>query len=296
MSKTPSTLEELVAPLGEAEFRSLLRERKLTLLRGANAHRYTGLLNWKMLRGMLERGEHPSDLIHLRLSRDSVKVPLDRWFTKNSAGPGGKVDVAKVEAFLAQGFNLCITSIDENAPHLTKFCDDIRARSFENIKIGVIVTTGKFGAFKLHYDPEDLVILQVEGRKRWKIYGPAVLNPVIDLPQPAPPPEEAPIFDEVLQPGDFLFVPGGNWHRCENGPGRSLHLGFFFLPPTGWHFIKAAMSDLVADAMIRTPLTRLSGPDELAALEADVKRRAIDTINRLNFAEYFAERIKARGE
>jgi len=100
----------------------------------------------------------------------------------------------------------------------------------------------------------------------------------------------------VLQPGDFLFVPGGNWHRCENGPGRSLHLGFFFLPPTGWHFIKAAMSDLVADAMIRTPLTRLSDPAELAALEVDVKRRAIDTINRLNFAEYFAERIKARGE
>ena len=94
MSKTPSTLEELVAPLGEAEFRSLLRERKLTLLRGANADRYTGLLNWKMLRGMLERGEHPRDLIHLRLSRDSVKVPLDRWFKKNSAGPGGKVDVA----------------------------------------------------------------------------------------------------------------------------------------------------------------------------------------------------------
>jgi ribosomal protein L16 Arg81 hydroxylase len=293
--KTPSTLEELVAPLSEAEFLSLLRDRKLTLLRGADADRYTGLLNWKQLRGMLERGEYPSDVFHLRLSRDSVTVPHDRWFSKNPAG-GSTVDVAKVEAYLAEGFNLCITSIDGSAPHLTALCNDIRARSFEQIKIGVIVTTGKFGAFKLHYDPEDLIILQVEGRKRWKIYGPAVSNPVIGLPLQEPPPEQEPIFDEMLRPGDFLFVPGGNWHRCENGPGRSLHLGFFFQPPTGWHFIKATMSDLVADETFRKPLTRLAGGAELAAMETDFKRRAIEAINRLELAPYFAEWIKAKGE
>ena len=92
---------------------------------------------------------------------------------------GEAPNIAKVEAYLAEGFNLCITRIDEHAPHLTALCDDIRARTFEQIKIGVIVTTGKIGAFKLHYDPEDLIILQVEGSKRWKIYGPAVSNPVI---------------------------------------------------------------------------------------------------------------------
>jgi ribosomal protein L16 Arg81 hydroxylase len=295
MLKPPSTLEELVAPLSEAEFLSLLRERKLTLLRAAKADRYTGLLNWQLLRGMLEHGQHPRDLVHLRLSRDSVNVPLDRWFSKDPAG-GSKVDVAKVDAYLAEGFNLCITCIDERSPHLTALCNDIRVRSFEQVKIGVIVTTGKFGAFKLHYDPEDLVILQVEGTKRWKIYGPAVSNPVIGMPLQEPPPEQAPIFDEVLKPGDFLFVPGGNWHRCENGPGRSLHLGFFFQPPTGWHFIKAVMSDLVADETFRKPLTRLAGQAELAAMEADFKLRAIDAINRLNVREYFTDWIKARGE
>jgi hypothetical protein len=218
MLNTPSTLEELVAPLSEAEFLSLLRARKLALLRGPASDRYAGLLNWRMLRGMLERGEHPRNLVHLRLSRDSVKVPLDRWFSKNPGSQGSRVDIAKVEAYLAQGFSLCITCIDEHAPHLAALCNDIRARTFEQIKIGVIVTTGKEGAFKLHYDPEDLIILQVEGTKRWKVYGPAVPNPVIGMPPQTPPPEDVPIFDEVLKPGDFLFLPGGNWHRCENGP------------------------------------------------------------------------------
>lgn len=292
--KPPSTLAELVSPLGETEFLSLLRDRKLTLLRGETPDRYKGLLNWPLLKGMLAHGQYPRDLVHLRLSRDSATVPQDLWFRQTPEG--SRVDVAKVEAYLAEGFNLCITSIDESAPHLTALCNNIRARSFEQIKIGVIVTTGKFGAFKLHYDPEDLIILQVEGTKRWKIYGPAVSNPVIGMPQQEPPPEDAPIFDEVLKPGDFLFVPGGNWHRCENGPGRSLHLGFFFQPPTSWHFIKAVMSDLVADEAFRKPLTRLSGGTELAATEADFKARAIDAINRLNVRDYFVEWIKAKGE
>ncbi len=294
--KTPSTLAELVAPLSETDFLSLLRERKLTFLRGANADRYTGLLNWNLLRGMLERGEYPDKLTHLRLSRDSVTVPQDFWFSKNTASADSTVDIAKVDEYLAQGFNLCITHIDEKAPHLTALCDDIRARTFEQIKIGVIVTTGKFGAFKLHYDPEDLIILQVEGRKRWKIYGPAVSNPVIDMALQTPPPEQAPIFNEVLQPGDFLFVPGGNWHRCENGPGRSHHLGFFFLLPAGWHFIKAVMSELVADENFRKPLTRLSGRAELAAAEADLRRRAVAAAERLDLQAFFASWIKARGE
>jgi hypothetical protein len=294
MRTAPSTLEELVAPLAEAEFLSLLRERKLTLVRGADAGRYTKLMSWDTLRRMIERGEHPRSLAEFSLTRESVVVPPDRWLTKNVADGGNKIDIARVEAYLAQGFSLVVTRIEAHAPHLTMLCDEIRTRLFEQIKVGVVVTTGKAGAFTLHYDPEDLIILQVEGRKRWKIYGPAVSNPVIGMPPQAPPPEDAPIFDEILEPGDFLFVPSGNWHRCENGPGRSLHLGFFLQPPTGWHFIKALNSQLIADEMFRMPLSRLGGASELATMEADFKLRAIETINQLDLSEFFADWIKAR--
>jgi ribosomal protein L16 Arg81 hydroxylase len=109
------------------------------------------------------------------------------------------------------------------------------------------------------------------------------------MPTAPLPPKNAPIFDEVLQPGDFLFVPGGNWHHCEAGPGRSLHLGIFIIPPAGWHAVKALTSQLLAEEMFRTPLTRLKGPSELAALEADVKKRLIEKIDRLKLDEFLAQ-------
>jgi len=295
MRTTPSTLEELVAPLGEAEFLSLLRERKLTLLRGARADRYMPLLNWDVLLGMIERGEHPRSLTEFKLARESVMVPPERWLKQGAAGEGNKVDAARVQAYMAHGFSLIVTPIEAHVPHLGALCDHLRARLNEQIKVGVIVTTGKGGAFTLHYDPEDLIILQVEGSKRWKIYGPAVSNPVTGMPQQAPPPEEAPVFDEVLQAGDFLFVPGGNWHHCENGEGRSLHLGIFFQPPTAWHAIKAFTSQLAAEDIFRTPLTRIDDPAELAKLEADFKARAIANIERMELSEFFAEWIRTRG-
>jgi ribosomal protein L16 Arg81 hydroxylase len=287
MRNPASTLEELVAPLTEAEFLVLLRERKLTLLRGANQDCYTNLLNWDALSRMIERGEYPRGPDHFRLSKESVMLPPDRWVS------GDKADIAKVEDYLAQGYNITITHIEQNVPHLALLCDNIKSRLSEATYAGVIVTRGRDGAFRVHYDPEDLIILQIEGTKRWQIFGPAVRNPVRGMPK-AWPPGNALVFDEVLQPGDLLFVPAGNWHHCEAGPGRSLHLGIFIIPPTGSHAVKALTSHLLSEEMFRMPLTRFDSPSEFAALEAGVKNRLIEKIGQLKLSEFLAEWSRKR--
>lgn len=288
MNTVPSTLAELVSPLSEDEFLQLLRARKLTLIRAAGAGRYSSLLSWPTLIEMIRRGDHPASVAEFRLLKDSMWVPPDNWLRRNKAGDGTEVDMDRILGYLARGFSLVVTKIDAHAPHLKVLSENIRSTVREQIKMGVIVTTGKGGAYKLHYDPEDLIILQVEGRKRWKIFGPPVINPIVGAPQ-IPPPEDELLFDDVLEAGDFLFLPAGHWHRCENQSDRSLHLGIFFQPPSGVDVISALTSKLLADDRLREPLTRLNDAEDLSTMESDIKARALEHINKLSLREFFSE-------
>jgi hypothetical protein len=289
VGKAPSTLAELVAPLSEESFLTLLRERKLTLLRGAGAGRYASLLNWRALLQMIQRGEHPSNLAEFNLVKDSMLAPPDQWLKRNPADDGNVVDLPRFLAYMTAGFSLAVYRIDSFAPHLKALCQSIRATLREQIKMGVIVTTGRGGAFTLHYDPEDLIILQVEGRKRWKIFGPPVVNPIVGMTPPAAPPEDILLFDEILEAGDFLFLPAGHWHRCENESSRSLHLGIFLQPPSGLDVVKALTSELLSDDQFRMPLTRLEDASDISAVEAAIKSRAMEHISKLDLREFFSD-------
>jgi len=294
MTKAPSTLEELVAPMAKRDFLSALQQRKLTFLRGSDPHRFRPLLDWEALVGQFQRGEYPRGLADVRVVKESTNVHPEHWLTKNKATNRNQVDITKVEGFLAEGHSLVVTPIQSYVPPLAALSENIQAQLAEKIKVGVVVTTGTCGAFKLHFDPEDLIILQVQGTKRWKIYGPPVPNPVIGIPKPPPPPETEPLFDDVLKPGDLLFVPAGNWHHCENGPDRSLHLGIFCIAPTFLHVLKSFLSQFMAEEMFRVPLTRFENDEELAQLEARAKARLIEKIQRLEVKDFLSESDKEK--
>ena len=294
MKHTPSTLEDLVAPHSREEFLSLLAARRLTLMRGAQHDRFRTLLDWRALCGLIARGEHPMSLGEFCLTRDSSVVPPENWLRRDPSSGQNRVDLARVQAFLRQGFSLVVQPIDRHAPALDVLCESIRAELPERVKAGVIVTEGQHGAFRLHYDPEDLIILQVEGSKRWRVVGPAIANPVVGMRPPAAPAEDNVLFDDVLAAGDALFVPAGNWHRCEGGPGRSMHLAIFLTPPTGWHALRELTDAMLGDELFARPVTRLSGPADLAALEAELKTRAIARIQEMEMRDFLKGWISPR--
>jgi ribosomal protein L16 Arg81 hydroxylase len=280
-----SDLQSLVDPLTEAEFLTLLRERKLTFLPGSGSHRFETLLNWEALNHLLDGATFP--LQHLRVVRESTPIPTSLYIKQ------GCLVSAALSNLLDQGVSLIFNQLDKHVPVLRVLCKNIARGTSEQITAGAIVTSGRGGALECHYDPEDLIILQVAGTKRWQVFGPCVGYPLQDAAA-ARPPQGPAVFDHVLQPGDFLFLPAGQWHHCENGPHRSLHVGIFFDPPSGRHLMTPLASQLLSDEIFRRPLTRHSSPEAVAAHESALKAHLIDAIQAISLARFLTERAASR--
>ena len=83
--------------------------------------------------------------------------------------------------------------------------------------------------FAPHYDDIEAFVLQLEGKKRWRVYNP--VNMAETLPRESSKDLEVdqlsePVLDITLEPGDFLYMPRGWVHQAVTTRERthSLHL------------------------------------------------------------------------
>ena len=131
------------------------------------------------------------------------------------------------------------------SPELRQF-----ARALEFL-LGQPVTASVFWSkleakAKVHYDNNDIIVIQLVGRKRWYISTePPLLHNPWDASIPA---SLAPDGHRVLEmgPGDLLYVPRGTSHSVDSLT-ESLHVSILFTPLTMRAAIIAAldhMSDL----------------------------------------------------
>ena len=82
--------------------------------------------------------------------------------------------------------------------------------------------------FAPHYDDIEAFVLQIEGRKRWRLYKPRNESEILPRTSSRNFQQNEigkPILDEVLTPGDILYFPRGTIHQACTEPGyHSLHI------------------------------------------------------------------------
>jgi ribosomal protein L16 Arg81 hydroxylase len=264
-------LQTLITPLTEADFLTALRDRKLTFLPGSEPRRFESLLNWQTLNHLLEAAAFPLQL--LRVLRESTPIPESLYVKQ------GRVSSRALSNLLNQGVSLIFNRLENQVPSLRVLCNNIASQTFEHIRAAAVITSGRGGALECHYDDQDLIILQIAGTKRWHVFGVSDRRP-----------EGSPVFDRVLKPGDLLFLPAREWHHCENGPHRSLHLSILFDPPNGRHIMELLASQLVSEEIFRRPLTRHSSAESLATHEAALKAHLVEMIRSISLARLMTDR------
>lgn len=274
---TISTLAELVAPLSEDAFREHLRTRSIAFERATTGGKPpTGLPDWAALRALLHSGTLQPGDFRVR-ARDELVPPLFYF-------AGGKARAETVESLLEKNASVIFRHLERHFPAVDSLCRDIAARTGELCFADGVVQTGPGGALERHYDVEDMLVLQVEGRKRWRLREPAIVHPVENIPADDSAGGTT-LFDEVLQPGDRLLVPAGLTHHCDNGPERSVHLSVCLVPDTGYYAVKALLPSLANDPLFRRPLSRERDPAARAALEAQLRRRLAEALGQASWRD-----------
>lgn len=255
------------------------------------AGRFASLLPWERLNEILR--QHRLDFPRLRLMREGKSLPVTSYLRHTSGArrktPIPHLQPVKFTAQLRAGATLVLDAVDELHTPLEKLAAELELLFRERVQINSYAGWHTSRGFDLHWDDHEVFILQVTGRKRWRIYGETRPHPLAgdtDNPQPT----GAPLWEATLEDGDFLYIPRGWWHVAEPLAEPTLHLTVGIHNHTGIDLLQWLGGKLRAESeTFRQDLPRFASPAERAAHVGQLKAELSEAWDANLLERYFSE-------
>jgi bifunctional lysine-specific demethylase and histidyl-hydroxylase NO66 len=186
-----------------------------------------------------------------RLVRDGRPLPPRRSTRPVRLGGRWLSDVADLEAVaaaVADGSTLVLQSLHRTWPPLQELCRALERATSHPCQTNAYLTPAGATGLGRHHDEHDVLVLQLEGVKRWAVDGLGELQ---------------------LSPGDVLYLPARTPHRAVTQDGPSLHLTVGILPVTYRSVLRRTLAEL--DGRGDEPLPMgYARPEQAGRLEAGV--------------------------
>ena len=206
-------------------------------------------------------------------------MPAARY--TRSGGTGAQVadqvaDDRVLDLFL-DGHTIVLQGLHRLWPPLIDFAGTLTSDLGHPVQVNAYITPGSSQGFSAHYDVHDVFVLQVAGEKRWRVHEPVHAAPLRDQPwtdrrdDVRARAQEPPVVDEVLRPGDALYLPRGYLHAAQALGGVSCHLTVGVHPVTRHAVLEALMAVVADDPALRASLPLGVDVSDPASVEADVR-------------------------
>lgn len=169
----------------------------------------------------------------LRIAKNGAVVGDGQFTGPGGAGAeiGDQVRDDKVAALFASGHTVVLQALHRTWPPLVDFATQLASDAGHPVQINAYITPAESQGFSAHYDVHDVFVLQVAGEKHWTVHEPVHVDPLRNQPWTdhskavaAAARDQAPVIDQVLRPGDALYVPRGFLHSAKALGGVSAHL------------------------------------------------------------------------
>jgi hypothetical protein len=218
----------------------------------------------------------------LRMAKDGTVLPAKQFTRGGGAGAGIADQVADdlVLGRLAEGATLVLQGLHRTWPPLVGFGSQLADELGHPVQINAYITPPQSRGFAPHYDVHDVFVLQVAGRKHWRIHEPVVRDPLDNQnwersrAEVAARADGEALIDTVLAPGDALYLPRGTIHAAEALGETSIHLTIGIHPLTRYSLVQQLLDLAQHEPSLRASLpmgVELGDPAVLAPhLEATV--------------------------
>ncbi|RVT99475.1 hypothetical protein EOD42_05140 [Rhodovarius crocodyli] len=203
----------------------------------------------------------------------SAAVPTEEY-----ALPDGRVDLPRLYHRFDKGASLVLSQFQDTHPPLARFCRGLEKFFLHGMQTNIYLTPRGAQGFRTHYDTHDVLVMQVSGRKRWRVWDkPGLEYATRNTPWPGDVAPEGEPHVFVLEPGEALYIPRGIMHdAATEGDEPSLHITLGFVE-VGWGDLLGRLiaAEEAENPALRhaVPTWRLGGPEGIALLLEQMAER-----------------------
>ncbi|HEY8532878.1 MAG TPA: cupin domain-containing protein [Micromonospora sp.] len=208
------------------------------------------------------------------LSRRGLRTPFLRVANRGRvlperlfAGSGGAgAEIAdqvldeRVLGLYVDGATLVFQGLHRVWPPVVDFARELGETLGQPVQVNAYLTPAGNQGFATHYDTHDVFVLQVDGRKQWRIHPPVWPHPLESQPwgeradEVAAQADGPPAMDICLAPGDALYLPRGWLHSAQAQQERSLHVTVGVRALTRYALVEEVLALAAEEPELRTTL------------------------------------------
>lgn len=158
--------------------------------------------------------------------------------------PDGSLDLTRVRNALADGYTIVLNGLEQYVRAIASLSHSIEVELNFPTRVNAYLTPPESTGFEPHYDPHDVLVLQIHGSKVWRLSDGAAVPPheiqrrqgvAGDIPFPS---------ELRLEAGDVLYLPRGRVHAAETASEPSVHLTVGIHAPTVLTLVTHALHSL----------------------------------------------------
>lgn len=237
-------LEFLLFPVSLERFFTEFYEKSALHVTGRSANLFGGLFSQRAAEALLWQHEpHIPDFVRVHKNGQDIAPP-------RHTGPLNYAAWASLQ--YQRGASIVINNLEDYELPIAKFGREIELFVGSRVSASAYLTPPSSRAFLPHFDTHDVVIMQIEGRKRYLLYAEdsTITLPLArqahavgaeDLGEPS---------DEItLQAGDVLYIPRGLVHVANTTTDLSLHISIGLHPQKIVDFVGTAV-ELAAESNV----------------------------------------------